>query len=97
MKLIAKNESEVGEVIANLSKYEKLQRLRNLYSLEDVLEIIGYYDDSIEAESSDHIEKIFDMFPYDAELVTDIIMLVYGINNGNFEEAIARNKICLGL
>ena len=84
MKRIAKKEEELNEVLDNLTQDEKLIRLKGLYSGDEVLEILGYYDDSIDKEDCDFINS------YKGGLYEAGYLL--GIENGNFELAIAMNK-----
>ena len=84
MKKIAKNESELGEVIGNLTDIEKIVRVKVLYDADEVLEILGYYDESMDTKDIEFI----DTYP----LGVDEAGYLLAIINGNFELAIAMNK-----
>ena len=87
MKKIAKREEDIAEVINNLTEEEKLQRVKKFYDVEEVLEILGYYNDSMDKDQAAALDDV----EYD---VKDMERIAYNfaINNGNFEVAIAYNK-----
>jgi hypothetical protein len=87
MLKIAIKEEDISIVINNLSDDEKVSRLKELYLTDDILEILGFYDGSLEDEECEKIESLesnpIEWERYILELAKD---------NGNFEEAIAYNK-----
>ena len=94
MKLIADNEFEIGEVMKNLTEQEKVDRLKGLlYTLDEILEILGYYDGSLEDESVEDIDKLLELHEHEGNFEEAYYHIAkkYAICNGNFEEAIARN------
>jgi hypothetical protein len=80
---IAKNEYDIKEVLNNLSDKVKINRLAKLYTVDEILETLGYYDESME---NDEIKLIAD-----SNEASNVIYKI-AINNGNFEQAIAMNK-----
>jgi len=87
MKKIATNENDIAEVMKNLSVEEKIARAKKLYDVEEILEIIGYYDNTID-EANRMALKDVENDANDTERIAYLI----AINNGNFEMAIAFNK-----
>lgn len=90
LKTIATDEYDMDEVLSNLTQQEKIKRLMSLYSLDEVLEILGYGDDSLEEEAVQAIDWIFKTSTND-KIAYERIAASYGINNGNFQQAIAMN------
>jgi hypothetical protein len=82
-KTIAKNEFEIKEVLDNLSDEVKIERVSKLYPVDDILEVLGYQDGSMDDEDIQLIE--------DSGEAEDVIYKM-AINNGNFEQAIAMDK-----
>lgn len=85
MKTIAKNEFEVVEVLNNLPQEEKIKRLKYWYSIQEILEILGFYDGSMSKKDQ---MKITDT---EEEFERPKAIYLMAINNGNFEEVIAKN------
>jgi|LakMenEpi03Aug12_release.lakeMendotaPanAssembly.Ray.scaffolds.fasta_scaffold2467910_1 hypothetical protein len=87
MLKIAIKEEDVPIVLDNLSDEEKVSRLKKLYLTDEILEILGFYDGSLEDEICEKIESL-ESNPTEWEKY--ILDLAKG--NGNFEEAIAYYK-----
>jgi len=72
----------------NLTEEEKRVRVRGLYTLDEMCEILGYYDRSntdLDFKVLEHLELTdFDMF--------ELMIVNEAIQNGNFEESINDNK-----
>lgn len=69
---------------------EKIERLKNLYSVGEVAEIIGYYDETLDCEKLEILADT-DMNAW----IEEIYKL--GAENGNFEDAILLNETIEGL
>ena len=89
MKKIAKDEFEVAEVMGNLNIHEKVDRVSKLYSVDEILDVLGYHDGSIDEKDAAKIDET-----KEETEERDFIVYLLAINNGNFEQAIAMN-VCL--
>ncbi len=94
MKTVATNEAEISTVIKRLTIKEKIERVNNLYPFDEQLEIIGFYDGSIETEDDVIIDSILNDTRISKEKKQFKITKLYVINNGNFEQSIAMNVRC---
>ena len=43
-RLIAKNEFDTPKILAMLNEQAKIRRVKRLYTIEEILEVLGYYD-----------------------------------------------------
>lgn len=86
MKKIANNEFEIAEVLSNLTEDEKIKRLMEFYSTDEILDILGYYDGSMSDKDK---MKISDT---EEEFEKPRAIYLMAISNGNFEEVIAKNS-----
>jgi hypothetical protein len=82
---IAKNEFD--RVADNLSLRVKMNRLKKLYDINEILDVLGFNDDSMDIEDEDFINS----FKVDSQEWENAIYSL-GAVNGNFEQAIAMNK-----
>jgi hypothetical protein len=82
-KTIAKDEFDMNEVLDNLSEKEKIKRVSKLYTIEEILETLGYYDESMDEDDIKTIE---------ASGENPQVIYQMAIINGNFEQAIAMNR-----
>jgi len=72
----------------NLSNEEKKNRVRKLYSLDEMCEILGYYDQSntdLNFQTLEYLERT-------NEKAFELMIVDEAIKNGNFEESIENNK-----
>ena len=85
--LIARNEFEVADVMCHLSTETKVDRLKKWYDDDDVLSILGYYDDSMDEAEVKKLDAV-------GNDVAEFKKILYemAIINGNFECAIAMDK-----
>jgi hypothetical protein len=83
--MIAENEFEISKVISLLSDEDKIRRISKLYSIDEILEVLGYYDYSMDADDI----KLIDESIGDNQ---DRQIYSLAIINGNFQQAIAMNK-----
>ena len=86
-RLIAKNEFDTPKILAMLNDEAKIRRVKRLYTIDEILEVLGYNDDSMDKED---IKIIDDM--YDSLEEWENVIYRMAIINGNFEQAIAMNK-----
>jgi hypothetical protein len=86
-RLIAKNEFDTPKILAMLNDEAKIRRVKRLYTIDEILEVLGYNDDSMDKEE---IKIIDDM--YDSLEEWENVIYRMAIINGNFEQAIAMNK-----
>jgi hypothetical protein len=86
-RLIAKNEFDTPKILAMLNDESKIRRVKRLYTIDEILEVLGYNDDSMDKEE---IKIIDDM--YDSLEEWENVIYRMAIINGNFEQAIAMNK-----
>ena len=56
--MIAENEFEISKVISLLSDEDKIRRISKLYSIDEILEVLGYYDYSMDADDIKLIDSI---------------------------------------
>ena len=84
---IAKNDNQISSVLESLTLEEKLTRVKNLYDAEDILEILGYYDGTMDEEDNVKVDG----------RNNDEIIFEMAIINGNFETTIAYNQPLAGL
>ena len=89
-ELIAKDEFDIGRVLNKLTTKQKVKRLMYFYTLDEVLDVLGYGDGSIDKEDEQGIDWILKTSAND-DIAFERIAEQYAIMNGNFEEAIARN------
>lgn len=82
---LAKNEFDT--IADSLSEKVRINRLKKLYSIDEILDVLGWGDGSMDAADSDKIEATI---PESKEWYS----VIYGlaVNNGNFIQAIAMNK-----
>ena len=72
----------------NLLNEEKKNRVRKLYSLDEMCEILGYYDQSntdLNFQTLEYLERT-------NEKAFELMIVDEAIKNGNFEESIENNK-----
>lgn len=89
----ANNTNDVSEVVSilNLSDDEKLRRVKNLYTPDEVAEVLGYYEGySSSAFTQKEYEKLEDLEHTNTEEFENLLYLE-AITNGNFEESIRLN------
>lgn len=86
-RLIAKNEFDTPKILSMLNDEAKIRRVKRLYTIDEILEVLGYNDDSMDKEE---IKIIDDM--YDSLEEWENVIYRMAIINGNFEQAIAMNK-----
>lgn len=86
-RLIAKNEFDTPKILAMLNDEAKIRRLSKLYEIDEILDVLGYNDDSMDKEA---IAKV-DM-AYNTIQEWENVIYRMAIINGNFEQAIAMNK-----
>jgi uncharacterized protein YjgD (DUF1641 family) len=84
---IATTKSEIKEVLNNLADYEKVGRLSVLFGVDEIMEILGYFDGSLEDEYVEAIDETEDI-----SLDRDNIVYSIAIRNKKFNESIARNR-----
>lgn len=72
---------------------EKIERLKNLYCVQDVSEVIGYLDESNPDLDYSLLDKLLEN---DRNAWVEEIYKI-GAENGNFEEAILLNETIEGL
>ena len=84
--IIANDEFDVTRVMALITDEEKIRRVKRLYDVYDILDILGYNDESMSAKDIQDIDSV-DNYP----VIWENLIYKMAINNGNFEEAIARN------
>lgn len=91
MKKVATNDNEIVEVLNNLTIDEKKERVKKYYDTYEILEILGYYDGSLEENECGDISYIISNST--DEFIDDYV-LGLAINNGNFECSIAYDTFC---
>jgi hypothetical protein len=91
MKTVATNDNEIAEVLNNLTIDEKKARVQKYYDTDEILEVLGYYDGSLEEKECEDISNTMSKFTQ--EFFEDYV-LGLAINNGNFECSIAYDKFC---
>ena len=91
MKTVATNDNQIAEVLNNLTIDEKKERVKKYYNTDEILEILGYYDGSLEESECKDISNTMNKFTQ--EFFEDYV-LGLAINNGNFECSIAYDKFC---
>ena len=72
----------------NLTEDQKRLRVLELYTIDEICEILGYYDHSntdLDFETLENLE-LTDIVMFELMIVNE------AINNGNFEEAINNNE-----
>jgi hypothetical protein len=67
-----------------MTKEKKIKTLITLYDFEEILEIIGYQDESNPDLDYEGLDKLYDK----SESEFESKILDYAIENGNFEESI---------
>lgn len=85
-KMIAKNEYDMDEVLENLTYRVMRNRLAKLYRVDEILEILGYYDESMDSHDMEQIDELVDT-PEQLEMIYEV-----ACKNGNFQQAICMNK-----
>ena len=91
MKTVATNDNEIAEVLNNLTIDEKKERVKKYYDTDEILEILGYYDGSLEENECKEIANT--MRKFSQEFFEDYV-LGMAINNSKFECSIAYDKFC---
>ena len=97
LKTIAVNESDIDEVLSNLTKDEKVKRLMNIYPLDYVLHVLGYHTPHEQKTVLDiriqmHIDWIYKTST-NHKIIYERIAMNYGIENEYLKKAIAMNKV----
>lgn len=81
----------VYKVLDEIVMKEKKNLLLTLYSFEEILDILGYYEGSGNTAWDEEVQEKLEKLDSENEGYTnefiDIVM-GYAINNGNFEEAL---------
>ena len=86
-RLIAKNEFDTPKILAMLNDEAKIRRVKKLYTIDEILEVLGYHDDSMDKEQIRIIDEV-----YESREAWENVIYRMAIINGNFEQAIAMNK-----
>lgn len=86
-RLIAKNEFDTPKILAMLNDEAKIRRLSKLYEIDEILDVLGYNDDSMDKEQIKIIDEV-----YESREAWENVIYRMAIINGNFEQAIAMNK-----
>ena len=86
-RLIAKNEFDTPKILAMLNDEAKIRRLSKLYEIDEILDVLGYNDDSMDKEQIKIIDEV-----YGSREAWENVIYRMAIINGNFEQAIAMNK-----
>jgi hypothetical protein len=76
--------------MAALTKEEKIARLKNLYTLVEILEVMGYYEGIGMTGWNDDVQEKLESMDKDSQEFYDLV-LENSYDNGNFEEAIKYN------
>ena len=87
-RLIAKNEFDTPKILAMLNEQAKIRRVKRLYTIEEILHVLGYYDESMDKEQIRIVDAI-----YNSREEWEDVVYRMAIINGNFEQAIAMNKV----
>jgi hypothetical protein len=80
---IAKDEFDITRVLNLLDKKEKIARVKTFYSIDEIEEILGFGDGSVDDEDVIFVDEYVGG--------RDEAICLLAIKNGNFEEVIARN------
>jgi hypothetical protein len=86
-RLIAKNEFDTPKILAMLNDEAKIRRVKRLYTIDEILEVLGYYDYSMDKEQISILDAV-----YNSREEWENVVYRMAIINGNFEQAIAMNK-----
>ena len=86
-RLVAKNEFDTPKILAMLNDDAKIRRLSKLYEIDEILDVLGYNDDSMDKEQIKIIDEV-----YESREAWENVIYRMAIINGNFEQAIAMNK-----
>jgi len=86
-RLIAKDEFDTPKILSMLNDEAKIRRVKNLYTIDEILHVLGYYDDSMDKEQIKIIDDV-----YNTREEWENVIYRMAIINGNFEQAIAMNK-----
>ena len=81
---IAKDEFDT--IADSLSERVRINRLRKLYTIDEICEVLGYFDGSMSDEDEAKIDSAWADSPEQREIIYKL-----AVNNGNFVQAIAMN------